>query len=125
MAQELWHSFEGGNTLYALIWDKATGKVFNALSGELVFYVSDDLPDYDIPLDTPGGQYYIENFPSDAVLVSGVYRVQIFLRTGGTPDEDDDIAVAQGEIYWDGTTEIDLLAVQGMASRVLNVYNET
>ncbi len=41
----------------------------------------------------------------DTSIATGVYRVTVFLQTGGSP-VDSDIPIAQGEIYWDGTAEL-------------------
>ena len=38
---------------------------------------------------------------------SGVYRVTIYLQVGVNP-ADTDMALAQGEIYWDGSKEVNV-----------------
>ncbi len=53
--------------------------------------------------------YYTVNFPTD--ITTGVYRIQIFLQAGGSAHADNDTEIAQGEIYWDGTAEIDIFTL--------------
>jgi hypothetical protein len=107
MANEIWHSSDEDNTLYALIWRQTDDKVYDAVAAANTFdtYTDADIDDYDIPLTNQvDSDYHSVDFPSD--ITAGIYRVQILLQVGGSIDADADVAVAQGEIYWDGSAEI-------------------
>lgn len=122
MANEIWHSFEEGTTLYAIIWRKTDDLVWNNTDSQFDTYTDADIDKYDVVLaNQVDSDYYSVDFPA-AITDSEVYRVQIFKQVGGGIDADADIAVAQGEINWDGTTEITGLVITGQGSRVVNVY---
>lgn len=127
MSNEIWHSFEEGETLYALIWRQTDDKVYDAVAGSDTFdvYRDADIDDYDVALTNihADSDYYSVDFPSG--ISAGIYRVQIFKQTGGSIDADADIAVAQGEIYWNGTVEVTINTLFVEARRVKNVYDET
>lgn len=53
--------------------------------------------------------YHSVDFPSD--ITAGVYRVQVMLQVGGALDADLDYAIAEGEIYWDGSAEINIFTL--------------
>ena len=149
MANEIWHSADETWTLYALIWRQTDDKVYDAVAAANTFdtYTDADIDDYDVPLaNQADSDYHSVDFPDD--ITAGVYRVQVMLQVGGAIDADLDYAIAEGEIYWDGSAEIsiftldtsinddvigadgdshedlsdqmDALSVQG--SRILNVY---
>lgn len=54
--------------------------------------------------------YHSVDFPT--AIAKGVYRVQVMVIVGGAMEADDDLPVAQGEIYWDGAKEVDMLSEQ-------------
>jgi len=130
MANEIWHSYDETITLYALIWRQTDDKVYDAVAAANTFdtYTDADIDDYDVPLTNHvDSDYHSVDFPAD--ITAGIYRVQVFEQVGGSIDADNDIAVAQGEIHWDGSAEmnistldvlIDNLSVEG--SKVLNIY---
>ena len=109
MSNEIWHSYQNGSTLYALIWRQTDDKVYDAVAAADTFdvYADADIATYDVPLTEAGttGDYYSVDFP--AGISAGVYRVQIFYQPG-VIDVDADRLIAQGEIYWDGTAEINI-----------------
>jgi hypothetical protein len=90
-------------------------------------YTKAKIDELDIVMDNVAtlSDYYSADFP---VGITGTdplaYRVQIILQTGGSPDADADFALAQGEIIWDGTTEIDLGVIFNSNQTTLNRYNE-
>ena len=43
-------------------------------------------------------------------------------QIGGSIDADADIAVAQGEISWGGTSEVTILTTSAEGSKILNVF---
>jgi hypothetical protein len=109
MANEIWHSYDETKTLYALIWRQTDDKVYDAVAAANTFdtYTDTDIDDYDIPLTNHAdSDYHSVDFPSDITV--GVYRVQVFDQVGGSINADDDIVVAQGEIYWDGSAELNM-----------------
>lgn len=133
MANEIWHSFDEVETLYALIWRMTDDKIYDAVAGSDTFdtYTDDDIDDYDVALTNHvDSDYHSADFPSG--ISAGVYRVQIMWRVGASIDADDDIAVAQGEVYWDGTAEINHYTIEALLDqlildqgKVVNIYDET
>lgn len=104
MANEIWKSYDEAYTLYALIWRQADDKVYDAGSAAFDTYTDDDIDDYDIPLTNHAdSDYHSVDFPSVA---AGIYRVQVFHQVGGSIDADDDVVIGEGEIYWDGSAEM-------------------
>ncbi len=107
MANEIWHSRDEADTLYALIWRKTDDKVYDAAAASNTFdtYTDADILDYDVPLTNHAdSDYHSADFPSD--IAAGVYRVQILKQDGGAIDADADRVVGQGEMNWDGSAEI-------------------
>ena len=110
MANEIWYSFDEAEILYALIWRKTDDKVYDAVAAANTFdtYTDADIDDYNVELTNHvDSDYHSVDFPAD--ITAGVYRVQIFVQDSAvadTPHADDDTPIAQGEIYWDGTAEL-------------------
>lgn len=112
MANEIWNSHDEAETLYALIWRQTDDKVYDAVAAANTFdtYTDADILDYDVPLTNQAdSDYHSADFPAD--ITTGIYRVQIFEQAGGSIDADLDVAIAQGEIYWDGSAEINILTL--------------
>ena len=115
MANELWQSFDEAEILYALIWRKTDDKVYDAAAGSNTFdtYTDADIDDYNVPLTNQAdSDYHSADFPAD--ITAGVYRVQIFAQDSAvadTPHADDDTVIAQGEMYWDGSADIDIFTL--------------
>ena len=109
MANEIYHNYDEGNTLYAVVHKKADDKVFDENDGGDTFEAWSDanVGNYDIPMTDHDGDYYSVDFPA-AIATAGVYRVTIFKQAAGSPHADNDLSIAQGEIYWDGTAEISI-----------------
>ena len=109
---EIWHSYDEADTLYALIWRKSDDKVWNNTDSQFDTYTDVDIDKYDVVLTNQvDSDYHSVDFPS--AIASGVYRVQIMLIVGGGIHADNDLPVAQGEIAWDGAQEIDIFTEQG------------
>jgi len=107
MANEIWHNYDEGNTLYAFIHRKTDDKIYDVAAGgdNFVAWEGDgSVDDYDLPLTDHDGNYYSVDFPSG--ISAGVYRITIFDQVAASPHADNDVAIAQGEIYWDGSAEI-------------------
>jgi hypothetical protein len=129
LANEIYASYDEGNTLYALVWRKSDDKVYDVAVGSDTFvtYTDVDISDYAITLaNQADSDFYSTNFPSG--ISQGVYRVQIFLQPGAI-DPDADSAIFLGELYWDGIQEIDLSSINSnitvltaSGSKLLNIF---
>lgn len=121
MPNEIYMTYDEGNTLYALIWRKTDDLVWNDLAGAFETYTDADIDEYDIPLaNQVDSDYYSVDFPA-AITVEGNYRVQIMLQAGAI-DADADFGIAQGEIQWGGTSEVTLLTLSVGEVKVVNIY---
>ena len=112
MANEIWtNNFPSGSNLDAYVRKKTDDKVFDEADGGDTFeaWVNGNVANYDIPMTDNGGDYYSVNFPV-VITTAGVYRVAIALRAGGTAAISDK-KIAQGELTWDGTAEIDIFTL--------------
>lgn len=135
MSNEIKFAFDKGDTLYARVFD-STGKVWNT-SGTPAFedWADGNVTDYDISLTDKSSSQYIGDFPTTA---AGRYKVNICEQAGANPAITD-IVIGQGEILWDGTSEIfeadedditdahettDALIVSTFTN-VFNVYDES
>ncbi len=111
MSNEIYATYEEGNTLYALIWRKTDDKVWNNTDSQFDTYTDADIDKYDVVLaNQVDSDYYSVDFPS-AITTVGVYRVQVMLQVGGAIDADNDIGLFQGEIAWSGTAEEDISTI--------------
>jgi hypothetical protein len=128
LANEIYATYEEGNTLYALIWRKTDDKVWNDTDEQFDTYTDADIDKYDVVLaNQTDSDYYSIDFPV-AITDENVYRVQIMLQLGSI-DADADTGLFQGEINWDGESEDTLLSLSvqmdvlsAQSSRVLNLY---
>lgn len=105
MANEIFHNFLTGSTLYFCAF-QLDGNVFlsGGASDEVWGTDGRDADDYDETMTEDGtGGHYVGTF--DTSIAAGVYRVTVFLQAGANP-ADSDLAIAQGEIYWDGSAEL-------------------
>lgn len=124
MANEIYHSYDEADTLYALIWRKSDDKVWNNTDSQFDTYTDDDIDKYDVVLTNHvDSDYHSVDFPS-AITGTGVYRVQVMLIAGGGIDADADLPVAQGEISWDGVAEIDIYIIGQEQRNVLIIEDD-
>jgi hypothetical protein len=125
MANEIWHSADETWTLYALIWRQTDDKVWNDTDSQFDTYTDADILKYDVPLTNHvDSDYHSANFPS--AIAAGVYRVQVMLQVGGAIDADADYGVAQGEIYWDGSAELNVITLEAyILSDVIGADGDT
>lgn len=104
MANEIHHNYATGDTLYFCTF-QPNGDVFltGGASDEVWGTGARTAADYDEAMteNAPDG-HFVGTF---TVAVAGTYQVTVYLQVGGSP-ADSDLAIAQGEIYWDGTAEI-------------------
>ena len=111
MSNEIWHSFDEAQTLYSLVWQQTDDKVWNDTDSQFDTYTDADILKYDVPLTNHvDSDYHTADFPS--AIGAGVYRVQVMLQVGGAIDADADYAVAQGEIYWGGSAEKNVITLE-------------
>ena len=107
MAEEVKHNFVTGKTLYfcrfllsnsnVMLADPATNEVWGTGAR--------DADDYDVAMAEEGGSgHYTGDFASGGTIAAGTYHIVVYNRLTGTPI-DSDPALAQGEIYWNGTAE--------------------
>ena len=125
MSNEIWTTFDEGNNLYALIWRKSNDLVWNNTDSQFDTYTDVDIDKYDVPLaNQVDSDYYTVDFPAAITGTDPIaYRVQIMLRPGAI-DADADFGIAQMEIIWDGSKEVDIGTVFNTTTSVTNVYNE-
>ncbi len=127
MANEIYHGFESGSLLDAYVFKKADDKVFDQSDGGDAFEVWADgsVLNYDIPMTDQGDGFYTVDFP---VVITDTaqqaYRVIIKVRDGANAAVGD-IKLAQGEIHWNGVSEIDIGTINITNQTVTNVYDES
>jgi len=104
MAYEIQADYESGNTLYAVIRNKAgqvwyvAGKSFESWGAN-----GHTAGDYDMAIVDKGGSKYVGSF--DGNVPAGVYSVQVFLQAGANPADGDSV-VGGAEIVWTGAGEL-------------------
>jgi hypothetical protein len=107
MANEIAHNYTTGSTLYACRF-QLDGDVFltAGASDEVWGTGGRDADDYDVAMTESGSSgHYVCDFDASSNIAEGHYRVTVFLQAGANP-ADADIELAQGEIFWDGTSEV-------------------
>lgn len=109
MSNEITHNAVTGLTLYACRF-LANGNVFlsNPATNEVWGTDGRTAADYDVALtEEDASGHYKGDFASGGSIAAGVYQVVVYLQAGVNP-ADADVALAQGEIDWDGSAEITL-----------------
>lgn len=86
-------------TLYATVRQVATGKVWNAVAGELQTWSDGTLAEYAIPLGSQGGDLYAADMA--AGITPGTYRAQFYKQAGNAPALTDTL-IGSREFYWNG-----------------------
>ena len=131
MANEITQNYNTGSTLYACRWT-GDGNVFLAdgSASEVWGTGGRDASDYSVEMveNAPDGHYVGDFDTSGNITDAGIYNVTVFLAATGTPI-DSDFALSQGEISWDGTSEIGFFSldikITGLSSssfKNTNVY---
>ncbi len=118
---EIFANYTTGSTLYFCAF-QLDGNVFlsGGASDEVWGTGGRDADDYDETMTEDGaGGHFVGTF--DTSIAAGTYRVTVFLQDGVNP-ADTDFAIDQGEIYWNGESEITPLTLSTQGSRVLNKY---
>jgi hypothetical protein len=102
-----------GATLYALVFQRATGSVRDVAAGAWDAWADADIGDYDVALTEIGtaSGVYQANAPSDLTLTTDAYEVIICVQAGGSP------AVTDLRIYAQtiGAEDVDMVAIGGDA----------
>ena len=104
MANEIWHSYDSASVLYAFVYrmtDKYIYDVEHAAFEAIGTWDDARADECDIAMTFTGDMHFA-NFPTVA---AGVYYVEIRLQAGASPDTDD-LPIAQGVMYWDGSAEL-------------------
>lgn len=107
MANEISHDSITGDTLYACRF-QLDGNVFlsDGASDEAWGAGGNDADEYDVTMTEDGaGGHFVGSFDAGANIAAGVYQVAVYLQAGANP-ADTDSPVARGEMYWDGTAEL-------------------
>jgi hypothetical protein len=104
MPNEIQVDYSSGNTLYAVVRDRAgqvwcvTGQAFETWGAG-----GHTAGDYDIALADSGGSHYVGGF--DENIPDGSYSIQIFHQAGANP-ADTDTLVSSRQILWTGSGEL-------------------
>ena len=102
MSNEIAWSYDSAETLYALVYEKDTGYIWDVGDGafeEVGTWNDARVDECDIAM-TASGDMHFADFPS-AIPDTGSYFVQVRLQEGESPDTDDP-PVAHGTLYWGG-----------------------
>jgi len=126
MANEIYCTYYSGNLIDAYVFKAADDKVFDQSHGGDAFETWNDLNvlNYDIPMTDQGDGHYTVDFP--AVITNNIqqaYRIVIKLRVGANAAVGD-TKLADGEIYWDGSMEINIGTINITNQTVTNIYEE-
>ena len=130
MSNEVTHNFKTGQTLYFARF-AADGNVLTTDGSvqEAWGTAGRDADDYDVAMtEVSTSRHYTGPFDTSGNIAAATYNITVYLQSGVNP-ADTDPAIAQGEIYWDGTAEITLFTIDadintiiGVGSTVKNVY---
>lgn len=104
MANEIVRNYATGNILYSCAFQPDRNVFLTGGASDEVWGTGGrDADDYDEAMaeNAPDGHYVGTFTPT----VEGTYQVTVYLQAGGSP-ADSDLAIGEGEIYWDGTAEI-------------------
>lgn len=128
MAGELWTFYLTNKIVYAAVFRDSDGLVYYIVGDVFEVWGTSgrDADDYDITMaetTVNASMHYFGNFPT-AITDADKFRIGYFERLTGTP-VDSDIAIAQGELHWDGEREITLSEISISGSTVNNFYDET
>jgi hypothetical protein len=128
MANEVHLDYQSGNTVYAVVRNKAgqvwypTGQVFEDWGTD-----AHDADSYDIALADKNGDRYVGDF--DADIPAGRYWLQMFLQAGSSPADSDEL-VASSQVIWSGSAELTVdkilanKAIQDKATGSIEYYDD-
>jgi len=129
MSDEITVDYTTGLTLYFHRF-LSNGNVFltDAATNEVYGTGASDADTYDAPMveEAAGSAHYKGSFASGGTAIaSGVYQVCVKIQTGGSPaDSPTDVPIFRGEIYWNGTAEINLHTLTGADGDTLETLSD-
>ena len=101
MANELELTYQGNDTLYAIIRRHSDSKAWSVAAAALVTWADEDIGDYDVALADKGGDVHQADWPGD--IAAGRYRVLYYRQAGGAPATTD-LLLATSDVFWDSST---------------------
>ncbi|KKN75797.1 hypothetical protein LCGC14_0376730 [marine sediment metagenome] len=113
MAEEVKHNFVTGKTLYfcRFILSNSNVMLANPATNEVWGTGARDASAYGVAMTEEGGSgHYTGDFADGGAIAAGTYHIVVYDRLTGA-FIDSDPALAQGDLPWDGTSEINLFAV--------------
>ena len=113
MAEEVKHNHVPGKTLYFCRFLQSNSNVMlaNPATNEVWGTGARDADDSDVQMAEEGGSgHYTGDFASGGSIGAGTYSIAVYNQAGGSPI-DSDVVIAQGQIYWSGSTELDLFTI--------------
>ena len=125
MANEKTHNSTTGLDLYACRF-QVDGDVFlsNPASDEVWGTGGHTAADYYVDLtEEDASGHYKGDFASGGTIAAGYYHVTIYLQAGANP-ANSDVAIAQGDIPWDGTSEITGYTLYTSSTSVLGTFRQ-
>jgi len=128
MANEIQADYSSGETLYAVIRNRA-GQVWYPAGQSFEDWGTNGrtAADYDLALTDKGGNRHVGDF--DANVPPGTYCVQVFQQLGATPADTDTLAGSR-DIIWAGNAEVTATkilankAVQNKATGTISYYDD-
>ena len=99
-ANEIEFVYPSGSTLYAVVRQPSTVKVWDAGTSVWDTWADGDVGDYDIPMTDNRGDYYTATFPGS--ISSGSYSVSVYVQAGASPAVSDEI-LGMGPMVWTGS----------------------
>ncbi len=113
MAEEVKHNHVTGKTLYFCRFIQSNSNVMlaNPATNEVWGTGGRIADQYDVQMSEEGGSgHYTGDFASGGTIGAGTYSIAVYNQAGGTP-VDSDVAIAQGEISWNGSAEENLQTI--------------
>jgi hypothetical protein len=109
MAGEIQTLATSGSTVYAQVFNRANGQIWNTSLAAFQAYATANIANYAITMTEQGvaSGIFLGNFPAAA---AGSYSVVVRTRAGGSPAETD-TPIAAGPIEWTGSAVASLNGV--------------
>ena len=112
MAEEIKKNYVTGLTLYFCRFIQSNSNVMlsNPATNEVWGTGGRTADNYHVDMTEEGDSgHYTGTFNTGGAIAAGVYHVVVYYQTGVNPaDSPTDVAIGEGEIYWDGTAEINI-----------------
>lgn len=124
MSDEVTHNHVSGLNLYVCRFQQ-NGDVFltDGASDEVWGTGGRDAADYDVAMtEEANSGHYKCDFDAGSNIGAGVYQVTVYVRDGANPPANGDVILAQGEIYWNGTNELNASTITALIT-VADIHN--